>query len=48
MSTFTPNELTYPFTTPAIQVAGLTKTCGEAEAVCGVSFTGVMRAGVWL
>jgi hypothetical protein len=46
MSTFTPNELTYPFTPPAIpftppaiEVAGLTKTYGEVEAVRGVSFT---------
>jgi ABC-2 type transport system ATP-binding protein len=39
MSTFTPNERTSPFTPPAIEVAGLTKTYGEVEAVRGVSFT---------
>ena len=30
MSTFTPNELTYPVTPPAIDAAGLTTTYGEA------------------
>jgi hypothetical protein len=40
-----PNELTCPVTP---EVAGLTKTYGEAEAVRGVSFTGVMSAGVRL
>ncbi len=30
MSTFIPNELTYPFTPPAIDAAGLTTTYGEA------------------
>jgi len=39
MSTVTPNELTSPFTPPAIEVAGLSKTYGEVEAVRGVSFT---------
>ena len=36
MSTFTPNELTYPVTPPAIDAAGLTTTYGEA--VRGSSF----------
>jgi ABC-type multidrug transport system ATPase subunit len=39
MSTFTPNELTHPFTPPANEVAGLTNAYGEVEAVGGVSFT---------
>jgi hypothetical protein len=30
MTTFTPNELTYPVTLPAIDAAGLTTTYGEA------------------
>jgi hypothetical protein len=30
MSTFTPNELTYPVTPPAIDAAGLITTYGEA------------------
>ncbi len=36
MSTFTPNELTYPITPPAIDAAGLMMTYGEA--VRGSSF----------
>jgi hypothetical protein len=30
MSTFTPNELTYPVTPPAIDATGLTTTYGQA------------------
>jgi hypothetical protein len=36
MSTFTPNELTYPVTPPAIDAAGLTTT--YRETVRGSSF----------
>ncbi len=39
MSTFTPDEPTYPVTPAAIEVAGLTKAYGKVEAVHGVSFT---------
>ena len=43
MSTFTPNELTYPVTPPAIDAAGLTTTYGEA--VRGITLT-VARGAV--
>jgi hypothetical protein len=33
-----PNELTRPFTPPAIEVAGLTRTYGEVEAGLGRPF----------
>ena len=45
MSTFTPNELTYPFIPPAIEAARLTTTYGKTVRESGV---GVTPAGVWL
>jgi len=48
MSMFTPNELTSPPASAAIEPAGLAKPYGEAAGAWSAAFTGVRLPGVRL